>query len=138
MRCSQKKRGLTLAEVVGVLAMLAVLGAAITPHLRQARDAARLSKLKFNLQKLRKRIDDYRQRTNDVPPADLQGLYTEDDSEVPDNPFSTLDQGLRNRIKIVDRDPPTIHDVTHGDRGGWLYNPGTGGVWADHQQYLDQ
>jgi type II secretory pathway pseudopilin PulG len=131
-----RRTGISLPEVIGVFAMLVVLSTAITPHLRQVREASRLSKLRFNLQKLRKRIDDYRNRNGGHPPAELEDAFEDSPTEIPENPFSNSYAGMRNRTKKIDSDAPLPRQVTASGFGGWLYNPRTGGIWADHGQFL--
>ena len=129
------RKGLNLAEVVGIFAMLGVLCGAIMPHLLKVREASQVSKLRFNLQKLRKRIEDYQTRTGD-PPASLAEAI--DSQELPENPLSTSSEGFRNRVKRINEDPPQARHVTSAGRGGWLYNPATGGVWPDHDRFLHE
>lgn len=129
------RKGLNLAEVLGIFAMVGVLCGAIIPHLFKVREASQVSKLRFNLQKLRKRIEDYQGRTG-TPPKNLNEAI--ESEELPENPLSTSTEGFRNRVKRIDVDPPLPKHVTSAERGGWLYNPATGGVWPDHPRFLDE
>ena len=147
------KRGITIAELIGIFAMLGVLCAAVTPHFFEFREANRLSKLRFTLDKLRQRIDDYRQR-HGFPPHELADAFADtevpkhlrdvdnpgDDhpSEVFENPMSNAAIGSRNRVKNIQVDPPDVENATRSGLGGWLYNPTTGGVWADAESFLDE
>lgn len=133
------KKGISVPEVVGIFAMLGVLCGAVTPHLINVREATQLSKLRFNLQKLRQKIDDYRNR-HGKPPEELSRVFTKDTSQsiVPPNPVSNALEGLRNRVKKIDCDPPSPRHVTKSGMGGWLYNPMTGGVWADHMRFVTE
>lgn len=136
------KRGISLPEIVGIFAMLGVLCGAVMPHLVNAREATQLSKLRFNLQKLRQRIDDYRNR-NGKPPEDLTEVFKNGSppvelTRVPPNPVSRAFEGLRNQVKKIDIDPPSQQHVTKSGMGGWLYNPVTGGVWADNTRFVSE
>lgn len=138
------KRGITVPELVGIIAMIGVLCGSVVPHLLQTREASRLSKLRFNLKKLRKKIDDYRVRYG-RPPAkltDLKGASSEPDETpmlaLPENPLSEAFEGERNRVKKIDSDPPLESDVTVSGVGGWLYNPETGGIWPDHPKFFSE
>jgi len=151
---SKLKRGITIAELIGIFAMLSVLCAAVTPHLLEVREANKLSMLRFKLQKLRQRIDDYRHRHGHPPkelgdafaesenavPPDLNGDHQSkgNPNEIPENPLSNAMSGSRNRVKNINVDPPGVEQVTGAGLGGWLYNPITGGVWADSESFLDE
>ncbi len=155
------KRGITIAELIGIFAMLGVLCIAVTPHLWEFREAKKLSALRFTLEKLRQRIDDYRHR-HGQPPKELGDAFAEskldqpggvvkraadnassdfpieDSCEVFENPMSNAAIGSRNRVKNISVDPPGVEHVTRSGLGGWLYNPTTGGVWADAESFLDE
>ena len=55
---------------------------------------------------------------------------------LPENAFSEAISGCRNQVRLIESDPPEAMHVTPGNLGGWLYNPQTGGVWIDHQEYF--
>ena len=78
------RAGITIPELIGVFALLGVLCAAIVPHLLEFREASRLSMLRFQLEKLRLRIDEYRQRTGQ-PPEKLGELFNRPTEPVPEN-----------------------------------------------------
>jgi len=134
MKRSQRK-GLSLPEIVGVIVMIGVLCAAVTPHFLQAHTASRISKLRFNLQKLRQQIDDFRTR-HGRPPENLADALIQQDETIPENPFSVAPPEFRARVRQIDSDPPLPRDMTSSVRGGWLYNPKTGGIWPDHARHL--
>ena len=116
--------------------MLGVLCAAITPHLVEIREASRLSKLRFNLERLRQKIDDYRQRTGHAPET-LDEVFGDEKTQlIPENPVSNAAADRRNHVKIIDSDPPDLRHVSGRGLGGWLYNPDTGGIWADNESFL--
>ena len=129
------RKGWNLAEVIGIFAMLGVLCGAIMPHLMKVREASQVSRLRFNLQKLRKQIEDYQNRTGQ-PPVSLEKAI--ESEELPENPMSTSSEGFRNHVRRIDVDPPKPRHVTTAGRGGWLYNPITGGVWPDHVRFLTE
>ena len=129
------RRALSLPEVLGVLAMIGVLCISVTPHFLQAGKANRLSKLRFNLQKLRQKVDDYRARQGQ-PPGRLEDVMLPGE-RMPENPFHASTSKFRaRRVKRTDADPPLAHEMTAMNMGGWLYNPETGGVWVDHSQHV--
>ncbi len=125
------RKGLNVAELIGIFAMVGVLCGVITPHLLKVKRAGQVSKLRFNLQKLRKRIEAYQSREG-KPPEDVT-LALETDG-VPDNPLSKSDD--RNYVKRIQSDPPSGRDLSPSGSGGWLYNPRTGGIWADHPTFV--
>ena len=132
-----RKTGITVPELIGVFALLGVLCAAIVPHLDDFRQATRLSKLRFNLERLRTRIDEYRER-HGHPPNCLEKLSENDGEPIAENPLSMAPERHRGRVKIIEVDPPTAEDVTPLGFGGWLYNPKTGRIWADTKSYLGE
>ena len=136
---SSLKKGISIPEIIGIFAMIGILCGAIVPHLLQTHEASQLSKLRFNLKKLRQKIDDYRNRQGRPPVRLADALVDEEDSpRLPDNPLSNAFEGHRNRVKKIDSDPPLVGDVTDSGMGGWLYNPRTGGVWPDHLDHLSE
>jgi len=135
---SSLKKGISLAELLGIFAMLGVLCGAITPHLLHVREASRLTKLRFNLEKLRQRIEDYRSRHGRPPDHPIDAFQDVGELAIPENPISNGADGYRYQVKKIDSDPPAIHQVTASGMGGWLYNPETGGIWPDHERFLEE
>lgn len=131
-----RKNGITVPELLGVFALVGVLCAAIVPQLLELRQATKLSKLRFNLESLRTRIDTYRQR-HGRPPSKLEDIASESEP-IYENPMSLAPEHLRNRVKVIAVDPPTDGHLTPYNSGGWLYNPDTGGVWADSAGFLSE
>ena len=131
----RKTCGITIAEFVGVFAMLGVLFAAMAPHLLAVDEASRLAKLRFNLEKLRLRIDEYRQNRGSAPPRLSDALPG---SPLLENPLSKAPAGCRNRVKLIAIDAPEPQHATKSGLGGWLYNPKTGGIWVDHGAFLSE
>lgn len=125
------RKGLNVAELIGIFAMVGVLCGVITPHLLKVKRAGQVSKLRFNLQKLRKRIEAYQSREG-KPPVNL--TLALESKEVPDNPVSKSTD--RNFVKRIQSDPPSGRDLSPAGSGGWLYNPQTGGVWVDHPKFV--
>ncbi len=134
---SSPRKGINVAEVLGIIAMVGVLCGAFVPHLLRVDEADRLSKLRFNLQKLRQRIDDFRSR-HGRPPSSPQEAFSEEPVEaIPDNPFSvSIDE--KNRVREIYSDEPTVHQAMPAGIGGWLYNPVSGKVWPDHADFLSE
>lgn len=131
------KSGITLPELIGVFALVSVLCASLLPHLLEFHQATKLSKLRFNLERLRLRIDEFRYRNGHAPPQ-LDALFESGHEVVFDNPFSTSEVGAKNRVQVVDVHPPDRSHVSPGGIGGWLYNPSTGGIWADTEPFLEE
>lgn len=131
------KKGVSLPEVIGIFAMLGVLCVTIAPHVINVREASQLSRLRFNLQKLRKRIDDYRNR-HGQPPKNLEQAFADATEALPVSPVSNSVEGRRNRVKRIDSDPPLEDHFTNSGMGGWLYNPKTGGIWADNKHFASE
>lgn len=131
------RKAMSLAEIVGVMVMLGVLCVAITPHFLQAGKASQLSKLRFNLQKLREKVEAFRTK-NGQPPLELQEALDAGEP-MPENPFSTAAHPhLRSRVKQIASQSPGSRDITPWEEGGWLYNPASGAIWPDHSLYLDE
>lgn len=132
-----QKPGITVPELIGILALLGVLYAAVAPHWEAFRQDTQLSQLRFNLERLRTRIDEYRKQYGQ-PPGHLDDLCVEDGEPICENPLSLAPEKHRGRTKVIDVDPPTTKQVTPLGFGGWLYNPQTGGVWADSEALLGE
>jgi hypothetical protein len=110
-------------------------------------EEARAQSLRYLLSSLRKHIAIYQAQHAGVPPSgslieftsktDSSGkvgvgpnfIYGPYFMEIPPNPFTG-----RATIKVISG-PPTAADVTSG---GWLYNPATGDLYADHPRYFDE
>lgn len=129
------RKSLNLAEVIGIFTMIGVLCGAFIPHILRVREANRTSKLRFNLQKLRKRVEIYKTQSG-RPPEDLSAAV-KPDSGVPENPFASTPD-FSKKVREIESDPPIPQDVSSSGAGGWLYNPNTGGVWADHPQFVGE
>jgi len=152
----RRHRGVSIPEVLIVTIMLFVIAASLMPFFVDAEGDEDQQIARHHLQKLRAVLDRYRldhlgrfpKKLNDLRwPSDIDGRISEaaDADEIypippylrslPANMASLAPFGQRNRVRQVDSDPPRSAEITPGNVGGWLYNPETGGVWIDHEQY---
>jgi len=133
----------TLVEVLIVVVIMAILAATIIPQFTDSTKDAKESTSKFNLHTMRSQIELYKAHHNGIlPSADLAELIKATDAdgadggpfgpymrEIPANPFTNS-----KTVTSTGDNPPT--SATAG--AGWLYNPTTGGIWIDHEDYLNQ
>lgn len=133
-----RRNGVNLAELIGICAMLGVLCGAFVPHLLKSHEASQLVKLRFNLQKLRKCLANYRERYGKPPKALAESMLESPNEPLPENPYSLAPEGFRNRVRLIESEHPRASDLTPGLVGGWLYNPQIGAVWPDHPDFLDE
>ena len=145
-------------ELLVVATFVAGIAAALIPfHVHHEREDARQRTL-HNLQEIRSQLRQYYADHQGWMPAnlanlmcltDINGDFIRGDARpvgqtlihpylktLPENAFSEAIPGCRNQVRLIESDPPEAMHVTPGNLGGWLYNPQTGGVWIDHQEYF--
>ena len=143
------RRGLTLIEMLVVVAVVAILAGSLISKFQDTATEARSSALKHNLRSLRAQLELYQSQHNGkYPSATFVELLTSTNVDgtlssgsgfrlgpylvdIPVNPFTNSDT-----ITAVSLSPATAAQVTPG--GGWLYNATTGEVWADHAAFVSE
>lgn len=143
------RRGFTLVEVMIVVVIMAILAAIVIPSFTDNTKAAKQHTAEFNLRELRSQIELYRQHHDGkLPSATLAELLVKSNSsgaagttaafpfgpycsEIPVNPLT--DSAM---IRIASSNPPTA--ASGAVDAGWLYYPGTGGIWIDDPDYFQE
>jgi prepilin-type N-terminal cleavage/methylation domain-containing protein len=154
----KQRSAFTLVEILIVVVIMAVLAATIIPQFSDSTVDAKESALIYDLHTLRAQIELFRLHHNGVLPTvaddadgqpSLPQLYSRTDedgtigtdkddfpfgpyvvTDIPRNPFN----GNSNFITELTVWPPTAETTD----GGWFYNPDTGQVAANADEYLDR
>ncbi|VAX39150.1 hypothetical protein MNBD_PLANCTO03-2409 [hydrothermal vent metagenome] len=124
-------RGFTLVEILIVVVILGILSALVVPQFASATQEASEKSAVHEVQRLRKAVEVYLIRHQNVLPDVAEGdqtwggLVTSGDylKTAPFNPYI----GNENAGIIVFGDVP---DDTYQTDHGWIYDPATGDVWA--------
>jgi prepilin-type N-terminal cleavage/methylation domain-containing protein len=148
MRIASPRNAFTVIEVLIVVVIMALLAAVIIPQFTDSTKDAKLGNARFNVQALRSQIELYRSHHNGLTPdsalnqllanTDISGAKGSGASypygpylkQIPTNPFNDSAS-----ITVITNDPAQSADVT--GKGGWLYNPSTGGIWLDDATYYN-
>ena len=131
-RVGRRSRAFTLVEILIVVVILGILAAIVVPQFVTARSEAAAGTATYELEKLRRAVDVYMARNDNVLPdvaagvgtwGDLVGANGEYLKTAPYNPYV----GGANARTIVIRDTPdAAYQTTHG----WIYDDATGQIWA--------
>ncbi len=124
-------RGFTLVEILIVVVILGILAGIVVPQFLDATGQATEKSTFHEVQRLRKAVEVYLIRHQNVLPDVTEGdgawggLITAGDylKTAPVNPYV----GNENAGLIVFSDAPD--DTYHTDYG-WIYDPATGDIWA--------
>jgi prepilin-type N-terminal cleavage/methylation domain-containing protein len=138
----------TLIEVAIVIIVIAMLAAAVWPQLTSGPSGmSEITAAEFELGQLRSTLESYRSEHGGQSPsidkasktlvqllrathADGSiagdGEYGPYFEAMPENPLTGACQ-VRQLLQPM----ASASDVTPGNRGGWLYHPGTGQIWLD-------
>lgn len=150
MHRRSRRAGFTLIEVLIVIVIVAILAATLVPQFSSSAMDAKESSLRADLKSLRTQIGVYMLDHNGQPPAILSGglpqLTSATDANgnmgaqgasfpygpyvlngFPPNPITGA-----STVTAMTASPPTAQS----GNGGWLYNPSTGQIAADSQNYL--
>jgi prepilin-type N-terminal cleavage/methylation domain-containing protein/prepilin-type processing-associated H-X9-DG protein len=107
MKTTNPRRGFTLIELLVVIAIIGVLVALLLPAVQSAREAARRSQCTNNLKQIGLAVQNYHDRTNALPGAQLpRGLtsFSAITHLLPDLEQSTLYNALNCSV-LTDADP---------------------------------
>lgn len=132
--------GFTLVEILIVVVILAVLAATIIPQFTDSTNDARESTAKTNLHGLRGQIQIYRaQHIGQFPTAlDKLSKKTNADHTEAGSPalgpyaLEIPGDGITGSNAVA---PGTSPITATGTTGGWLYDPATGEIRINHEDY---
>lgn len=142
--------GFTLIEVLIVVVLVAILAATLIPQLSSSAIDAKESSLRADLKSLRTQIDMYKLDHNGQLPAitggalpqltsatDANGNTGAAGASFPYGPY-ILNGFPPNPItgKLTVTAATSFPPASESGNGGWLYNPSTGQIAADSQNYL--
>ncbi len=126
-------RAFTLVEILIVVVILGILAAIVVPQFSQATDTAQKTATFEQLMRVRRAVDVYYWREANHLPEPLPGgvgapgwgpLISADYLREP--PVNTYVGRAASKTVILGAGPDAAYQTTHG----WIYNPGTGEVWA--------
>lgn len=127
-----KRSAFTLVEILIVVVILGIVAALVVPQFMDATQEASMKTAVHEVQKLRRAIEVYQVRNENVLPDVVQGDRTwgslvlnngEYLKNAPVNPYV----GDPNKGVIVFGNAP---DNAYHTNYGWIYDPNTGEVWA--------
>ena len=142
-----RRNAFTLVEVLIVVVIMAVLAATIIPQFSDSARDAKVNTAIFNLHTLRAQIQMYRVNHDGAnPDAQLDKLINKTDAAgnegtgpthiygpyLGEIPVNTLTGG--NVVDAPNAVPPTVET----DGADWLYDPATGQIWINHEDYLTE
>lgn len=120
-------------EILVVVVILGILAAVVVPQFTGAVEEASENSAVFELQKIRRAIDVYTARNNNVPPTITTGYATWGPlvgtgaylKESPSNRYipATNEQRI---YSAADATPDDAYQTNFG----WIYNSSTGEIWA--------
>lgn len=144
------RAGFTLIEVLIVVVLVAILAATMIPQLSSSATDAKESSLRADLKSLRTQIDMYRLDHNGQLPAIIGGALPQLTSATDANGnMGTAGAGFPYGPYILNGFPPnpingmsavtattSFPPTAETGNGGWQYNPSSGQIAADSQNYL--
>jgi len=133
-------RGFTLVEILIVVVILGILVAIVVPQYANATQDAQQRATYDQLLKIRRAVDVYYVRNSNRYPTVIEGSGTWGEIVLPgsvylrETPKNQWAGGV-NATRIV---LGTAPDVGFTTEYGWIFDPGTGQVWAASFSEADQ
>lgn len=132
------RRGFSLIELVIVIIIMGVISAIAIPRMIKGADNADITGLRADLAVLRGAMEMCRYEHAGFP-ADATDFTTWMTTDVGGKgPYvikiPALKTGVnagQSGVAVTAANPPAAGDVDGGATIGWLYNPTTGGIWAN-------
>ena len=142
-KANRRRRGITLIEVLIVVAAMAIIAGVVVPQVTSVMDDARNAAVLKDLREFTFAIERYRMDHNGVTPDTIQDetlvqLLSPSDADgnigtgpqYPYGPYlTTVPRNALNGVKRVFRvnsAPPS----NLANRVGWIYHPASGQIWA--------
>ena len=139
-----RRRAFSLIELVIVIIILGVISAIAIPRMMEGADNAAVTGAAADLAVLRGALEMARYE-HAAYPADATEFVQWLTTQVAGNgpyivkvpPLKTGASEGATGVLVIASDPPAPPDVDVGGTIGWLFNPTTGGVWANDASHLD-
>lgn len=140
MRAMARRMGFTLVEILIVVVILGILAAIVIPQYASAVDDSAATATYNELQKIRRHLSVYMSRHNGTPPNVQEGNGTwgeivgKGGEYLMSAPVNAWVGGDNSRVIKFGIGP----DSTYQTNYGWIFDPGTGNVWAGSFDINDQ
>ncbi|HZW10854.1 MAG TPA: prepilin-type N-terminal cleavage/methylation domain-containing protein [Phycisphaerales bacterium] len=126
------RRAFTLIEILIVVIILGIMAAMVVPQFVNATYEASTKAAVHEVQKLRRAIEVYQVRNENLlpdvtPGAGTWGGLTRDAGEyLKSAPLNPYVGAVNDNVIVYGVGPDPAYQTTHA----WIYNPATGEVWA--------
>lgn len=127
-----RRTAFTLVEILIVVVILGILAAIVVPQFVNARSEAAQGTTFSELQKLRRAVDVYMARHDNVLPDVTAGVGTWGElvagggEYLKSAPYNPYVGGTNSRTIVIRGTPDAAYQTTHG----WVFDSTTGTVWA--------
>ena len=135
-----KRNGFTLVEILIVVVILGVLAAIVVPNLSGAVTEASVGTTKTELEKLRRAVEVFQVRNENILPDVTAGngtwgaLIASNGEYLRDAPVNSYVTGGNRQVIVLGAGPDAAFQTDHG----WIYNATTGEIWAGGFDVNDQ
>lgn len=123
-------KGFTLIEILIVVVILGILSALVVPSMAGAAEDAAVATAQTELNKIRRAVEVFQVSNDNALPAVLAGDGTWGEIVTPaylrEAPVNGYVGGANSRVIVIGAGPDGAFQTTHG----WIFNSGTGEVWA--------
>lgn len=120
----KEQNGFTLIEIMIVIVVIAILATVVTPQFTAVIQKSKETKLKENLDIIRKAVDVEFTKLNGKYPAEITVSMFKEGS-LPIDPIKD-----KSEVAYTYDDPINVNST----EGGWIYNPKTGSVKVNNTE----